>query len=62
MLDPTSIRHETLDAVHIGIEQTLVFRVCLPHHSVTGVDRDVMDRVDRSFVRVEKEIAGLQLT
>jgi hypothetical protein len=53
-LDPASIRHQALNTVDIREKQSFIFRVCLPHHSVSSVDTDVMNGVYRSFVGIEK--------
>jgi hypothetical protein len=53
-LDPASIWHQSLNAVDIREKQAFIFGVCLPHHSVSSIDADVMNGVYRSFVGIEK--------
>ena len=42
-LDPTAKWHKPVDAVHIGINQALTARICFPHHSIAGINRNVVD-------------------
>lgn len=53
-LNTTARRHESFDAIHIGVDESYSLGIRFPHHFISRINANVVNVLYRTVIGIEK--------